>query len=125
MSATEAIVQMSLLSHEVRTAYRIRNEAIVLRDEAIDANARTAKTLDRALLEIDALTETAKYWKKQADDKEKLFCDIVKEIEGAEDLHNLRQTVRLMAYRAENSGIVVAANPEDVPTVIVTDERVV
>ena len=116
---------LSLLSHEVRTAYRIRNEAIVLRDEAIDANARTAKTLDRALLEIDALTETAKYWKKQADDKEKLFCDIVKEIEGAEDLHNLRQTVRLMAYRAENSGIVVAANPEDVPTVIVTDERVV
>lgn len=116
---------LSLLSHEVRTAYRIRNEAIVLRDEAIDKNARAAKTLDRALLEIDALTETAKYWKKQADDKEKLFCDIVKEIEGAEDLHNLRQTVRLMAYRAENSGIVVAANPEDVPTVIVTDERVV
>lgn len=116
---------LSLLSREVRTAYRIRNEAIVLRDEAIDKNARTAKTLDRALLEIDALIETAKYWKKQADDKEKLFCDIVKEIEGAEDLHNLRQTVRLMAYRAENSGIVVAANPEDVPTVIVTDERVV
>lgn len=116
---------LSLLSREVRRAYRTRNEAIVLRDEAIDKNARTAKTLDRALLEIDALTETAKYWKKQADDKEKLFCDIVKEIEGAEDLHNLRQTVRLMAYRAENSGIVVAANPEDVPTVIVTDERVV
>jgi hypothetical protein len=116
---------LSLLSREVRTAYRIRNAAIALRDEAMDKNARTAKTLDRALLEIDALTEAAKYWKKQADDKEKLFCDIVKEIEGAEDLHNLRQTVRLMAYRAENSGIVVAANPDDVPTVIVTDERVV
>lgn len=116
---------LSLIFREVRTAYRIRNEAIVLRDEAIDKNARTAKTLDRALLEIDALTEAAKYWKKQADDKEKLFCDIVKEIEGAEDLHNLRQTVRLMAYRAENSGIVVAADPDDVPTVIVTDERVV
>lgn len=116
---------LSLLSHEVRTAYRIRNKAIDLRDEAIDANARTAKTLDRALLEIDALTEVAKYWKKKAADKEKLFCDIVKEIEGAEDLHNLRQTVRLMAYRAENSGIVVAADPDDVPTVIVTDERVV
>lgn len=114
---------LSLLSHEVRTAYRIRNEAIDLRDEAIDKNARTAKALDRALLEIDALTEAANYWKKQADDKEKLFCDIVKEIEGAEDLHNLRQTVRLMAYRAENSGIVVAADPDDVPTVIVTDER--
>ena len=116
---------LSLLSREVRRAYRTRDKAINLRDEAIDKNARTSKTLDRALLEIDALTETAKYWKKQADDKEKLFCDIVKEIEGAEDLHNLRQTVRLMAYRAENSGIVVAANPEDVPTVIVTDERVV
>jgi hypothetical protein len=114
-----------LLSREVRTAYRIRNEAIALRDEAMDKNARTAKTLDRALLEIDALTEVAKYWKKQADDKEKLFCDIVKEIEGSENLHNLRQTVRLMAYRAENSGIVVAANPDDVPTVIVTDERMV
>lgn len=116
---------LSLIFREVRTAYRVRDMAIDLRDEAIDKNARTAKTLDRALLEIDALTEAAKYWKKQADDKEKLFCDIVKEIEGAEDLHNLRQTVRLMAYRAENSGIVVAANPEDVPTVIVTDERVV
>jgi hypothetical protein len=116
---------LSLLSREVRTAYRIRNEAIVLRDEAIDKNARTAKTLDRALLEIDALIETAKYWKNQADDKEKLFCDIVKEIEGAEDLNNLRQTVRLMAYCAENSGIVVAADPDDVPTVIVTDERMV
>lgn len=116
---------LSLLSREVRRAYRTRDEAINLRDEAIDKNARTAKTLDRALLEIDALTEAAKYWKKQADDKEKLFRDIVKEIEGAEDLHNLRQTVRLMAYRAENSGIVVAADPEDVPTVIVTDERVV
>lgn len=116
---------LSLLSREVRTAYRIRNESIVLRDEAMGKNARTAKTLDRALLEIDALTEAAKYWKKKADDKEKLFCDIVKEIEGAEDLHNLRQTVRLMAYRAENSGIVVAADSEDVPTVIVTDERVV
>lgn len=114
---------LSLIFREVRTAYRIRNEAIVLRDEAMDKNARTAKTLDRALLEIDALTEVAKYWKKKADDKEKLFCDIVKEIEGAEDLHNLRQTVRLMAYRAENSGIVVAADPNDVPTVIVTDER--
>jgi hypothetical protein len=116
---------LSLLSREVRTAYRIRNAAIALRDEAMDKNARTTKTLDRALLEIDALTEADKYWKKQADDKEKLFCDIVKEIEGAEDLHNLRQTVRLMAYRAENSGIVVAANPDDVPTVIVTDERMV
>lgn len=115
---------LSLIFREVRTAYRIRNEAIVLRDEAIDKNARTSKTLDRALLEIDALTEAAKYWKKQADDTEKLFCDIVKEIEGAEDLHNLRQTVRLMAYRAENSGIIVA-DPEDVPTVIVTDEGVV
>lgn len=116
---------LSLLSREVRAAYRVRNKAIGIRDAAMDKNARTAKTLDRALLEIDALTETAKHWKKQADDKEKLFCDIIKEIEGAEDLHNLRQTVRLMAYRAENSGIVVAANPEDVPTVIVTDERVV
>lgn len=122
---TSKEIILSLLSREVRTAYRIRNEAINLRDEAIDANARTAKTLDRALLEIDAITEAAKYWKKQSDDKEKLFCDIVKEIEGAEDLHNLRQTVRLMAYRAENSGIVVAADPNDVPTVIVTDERVV
>ena len=113
---------LSLLSREVRTAYRTRNEAIDLRDEAIDKNARIAKTLDRALLEIDALTEVSKYWCKKANAKDKLFCDIVKEIEGAEDLHTLRQTVRLMAYRAENSGIIVA-DPEDVPTVIVTDER--
>lgn len=114
---------LSLLSREVRLAYRTRDEAINLRDEAIDKNARTAKTLDRALLEIDALTEVSKHWCKEANAKDKLYCDIVKEIEGAEDLHNLRQTVRLMAYRAENSGIVVAADPNDVPTVIVTDER--
>jgi hypothetical protein len=116
---------LSLIFREIRTAYRIRNEAIVLRDEAMDKNARTAKTLGRALLEIDALTEAANHWRSEAKTKEKLFCDIVKEIEGAEDLHNLRQTVRLMAYRAENSGIVVAADPDDVPTVIVTDERMV
>ena len=116
---------LSLLSREVRLAYRTRDEAINLRDEAIDKNTRTAKTLDRALLEIDALTEASKHWCKEANAKDKLLCDIVKEIEGAEDLHNLRQTVRLMAYRAENSGIVVAAKPNDVPTVIVTDERMV
>lgn len=115
---------LSLIFREVRTAYRIRNEAIVLRDEAIDKNARIAKTLDRALLEIDALTEAANYWKKQADDKEKLFCDIVKEIEGAEDLHNLRQVVRLIAFRNEYAAA-LGCKPEDVPTVKVTDERVV
>lgn len=116
---------LSLLSREVERAYRTRDDALKIRDYAMDKSASTSRILDRAFKEIEVLTEVAEHWRKEANAKQQLFCDIVKEIEGAEDLHNLRQTVRLMAYRAENSGIVVAADPDDVPTVIVTDERMV
>lgn len=105
---------LSMISRELRAEARLRE----------DAEKRTTayKTmLDRALQFVEELD----YWRAEANKKERLFADIVREVDGAEDLHNLRQTVRLMAYRAENSGIVVAADPEDVPTVIVTDERVV
>jgi predicted transcriptional regulator len=116
---------LGLLRAELDAAFRM------LRDER-DAHKSTksyckyiSDEYERMKQKNDDLLKIAEHWRSEANTKEKLFCDIVKEIEGAEDLHNLRQTVRLMAYRAENSGIVVAADPDDVPTVIVTDERVV
>lgn len=100
-----------MISRELRAEARLRE----------DAEKRTTAykaMLDRALQFVEELD----YWRAEANKKERLFADIVREVDGAEDLHNLKQTVRLMAYRAENSGIVVA-DREDEPTASVTDER--
>lgn len=104
---------LSLLSREVKHAYRARDIAIDHVDYAVEKNKNTSKMLDRAMREIDILTEVAEHWRQEANAKDKLFCDIIKEIEGAEDLHNLRQIVRTMAYRAENSGIIVQGSGEE------------
>lgn len=104
---------LSLLSREVKRAYRARDIAIDNADYAAEKSKNTSKMLDRAMQSIDVLTEVAKYWREEANAKDKLFCDIIKEIEGAEDLHNLRQIVRTMAYRAENSGIIVQGSGEE------------
>ncbi len=115
---------LSLLSREVRRAYRARDIANDSVDYAMDKNARTGKMLDRALKEVDILTEVAEHWRGEANAKQKLFSDIVKEVEGAEDLHNLRQIVRGMAFRAESYGAILC-RPNEEPKVIVTDERVI
>ncbi len=115
---------LSLLSREVRVAYLARDAAIKISDAAMDKNARTGKILDRALREVDILTEVSEHWRSEANTKHKLFADIAKEVESAEDLHQLKQIVRMMAYHAENSGIIVQT-PDEEPKVVVTNERVI
>lgn len=113
---------LSLLSREVRVAYRTRNEALELCDQATDKSASTSRILDRAFKEIDVLTEVAEHWRKEANAKQQLFADIVREVDGAEDLHNLKQLVRVMAFRNETYGAILC-RPGEEPKVVVTDER--
>ena len=103
---------LSMISRELRAEARLRE----------DAEKRTTAykaTLDRALQFVEELD----YWRAEANKKERLFADIVREIEGAEDLHNLKQVVRMMAYREEYSGIVVK-DPVKEPKVVVSDTPV-
>lgn len=115
---------LSLLSREVRRAYRARDDALDVTDHTIEKSRNTSKMLDRAMQTIDALTEVAKYWQKEANTTNKLFLDIVKEVEGAENLHNLKQIVREMAFRNESYGAILC-RPGEEPKVIVTDEKVI
>jgi hypothetical protein len=115
---------LSLLSREVRRAYSARDTALEVRDYAMDKSAGTSKMLDRALHQVDILTEVAEFWRKEANSKQKLFSDVAKEVDGAENLHNLKQIVREMAFRNESYGAILCRPGED-PKVIVTDERVV
>lgn len=115
---------LSLLSREVERAYRTRNEALELRDQATDKSASTSRILDRAFKEIDVLTEVAEHWRKEANAKQQLFADIVREVDSAEDLHNLKQVVRMMAFRNETYGAILC-RPDEEPKVVVTDERVI
>ena len=123
---------MNWLKQKILGLLRVELDAAfqMLRDER-DAHKSTksyckyiSDEYDRMKQKNDNLLEIAEHWRVEAIAKDKLFCDILKEIEGTEDLHNLRQTARMMAYRAENGGIIVKAT-EDALKVIVTDERVV
>lgn len=115
---------LSLLSREVRRAYRARDIANDSADYAAEKNKNTAKMLDRALKNVDILIEVAEHWRKEANEKQKLFSDIVKEVDGAESLHNLQMVVREMAYRNETYGVILCREGEE-PKIIVTDERVI
>lgn len=113
---------LSLLSREVERAYRARDDALKIRDQAWDKSASTSRILDRAFKEINVLTEVAEHWRKEANAKQQLFADIVREVDGAEDLHNLKQLVRMMAFRNETYGAILC-RPGEEPKVVVTDER--
>lgn len=115
---------LSLLSREVNRAYRARDIANDSADYAMQKSKDTKKMLDRALREVDILTEVAEHWRKEANAKQQLFSDIVKKVNGAEDLHNLKQIVREMAYRNETYGAILCC-PGEEPKVVVTDERVI
>ena len=115
---------LSLLSREVRRAYSARDTALEVRDYAMDKSAGTSKMLDRALNSVDLLIETAEYWRKEANRNQQLFSDIVREVDGAENLHNLKQIVREMAFRNESYGAIIC-RPGEEPKVVVTDERVI
>lgn len=115
---------LSLLSREVRRAYIARDDALELCDQAMDKSASTSRILDRAFKEINVLTEVAEHWRKEANAKQQLFSDIVREVDGAENLHNLKQIVREMAFRNESYGAILC-RPGEEPKVIVTDERVI
>lgn len=113
---------LSLLSREVERAYRARDIAIDNADYAAEKSKNTSKMLDRAFKEIEVLTEVAEHWRKEANAKQQLFADIVREVDSAEDLHNLKQVVRMMAFRNETYGAILC-RPDEEPKVVVTDER--
>ncbi len=115
---------LSLISREVERAYRSRDIAIDNADYAAEKSKNTSKMLDRAFKEIDVLTEVAEHWRKEANAKQQLFADIVREVDSAEDLHNLKQVVRMMAFRNESYGAILC-RPGEEPKVVVTDERVI
>ena len=115
---------LSLLSCEVKRAYHARDIAMDNADRAIKKNANTSKMLDRALKEVNILTEVCEHWRKEANAKQQLFSDIVREVDGAENLHNLKQIVREMAFRNETYGAILC-RPDEEPKVVVTDERVI
>lgn len=117
-------VLLSLLSREVERAYRARDIAIDNADYAAEKSKNTSKMLDRALREVDILTEVAEHWRKEANAKQQLFADIVREVDSSEDLHNLKQLVRMMAFRNESYGVILC-RPDEEPKVVVTDERVI
>ena len=103
---------LSMISRELRTAYQLRYEA--------ENQVKAYKAiLNRALQFVEELD----YWRAEANKKDRLFADIVREVDGAEDLHNLKQVVRMMAYREEYSGIVVK-DPGKEPKVVVSDTPV-
>lgn len=115
---------LGLLRAELDAAFQM------LRDER-DAHKSTksyckyiSDEYERMKQKNDNLHEIAEHWRSEANTKEKLFCDIVKEIEGAEDLHNLKQVVRMMAFRNESYGAILC-RPDEEPKVVVTDERVI
>lgn len=116
---------LSLLSREVERAYRARDDALKIRDQAMDKSASTSRILDRAFKEISVLTEVAEHWRKEANAKQQLFADIVREVDSAEDLHKLKQLVRMMAFRNETYGAILCRENEEPKIIVVTDERVI
>lgn len=115
---------LSLLSREVEHAYRTRDDALKIRDQVMDKSASTSRIHDRVFKEISVLAEVAEHWRKEANAKQQLFADIVREVDGAEDLHKLKQVVRMMAFRNETYGAILC-RPDEEPKVVVTDERVI
>lgn len=115
---------LGLLRVELDAAYQM------LRDER-DLHKSTkiyckylSNEYDRMKEKNDNLLEIAEHWRKEANAKQQLFSDIVREVDGAEDLHNLKQVVRMMAFRNESYGAILC-RPGEEPKVVVTDERVI
>lgn len=115
---------LGLLRVELDAAYQM------LRDER-DSHKSTksyckylSNEYDRMKEKNDNLLEIAEHWRKEANAKQQLFSDIVREVDGAENLHNLKQIVREMAFRNESYGAILC-RPGEEPKVIVTDERVI
>lgn len=104
---------LSLISRELRAEAKLREDA---------ENKMTAyKTmLDHALQFVGEID----FWRRESDRKHHLYADIVREVDGAEDLHQLKQDVRRMAFHEEYGGIIVKVPGED-PKVVVTNERII
>ena len=115
---------LGLLRVELDAAYQM------LRDER-DSHKSTKSyckylsyEYDRMKEKNDNLLEIAEHWRKEANAKQQLFADIVREVDSAEDLHNLKLVVRMMAFRNETYGAILC-RPGEEPKVIVADERVI
>lgn len=115
---------LGLLRVELDAAYDMLKTERENARICLETNEALAKENDRLTRTNDILLDTAEHWWKEADLKQKLFSDIVREVNGAEDLHNLKQIVREMAYRNETYGAILC-RPGEEPKVVVTDERII
>ena len=115
---------LGLLRVELASAYDMLKMERENASICLAANKALAKENDRLTKTNDILLDTAEHWRKEANAKQQLFADIVREVDGAEDLHNLKQIVRMMAFRNESYGAILC-RPGEEPKVVVTDERVI
>lgn len=115
---------LGLLRVELASAYDMLKMERENASICLAANKALAKENDRLTKTNDILLDTAEHWRKEANAKQQLFADIVREVDGAEDLHKLKQIVRMMAFRNESYGAILC-RPGEEPKVIVTDERVI
>ena len=115
---------LGLLRVELDAAYKISYMERKNADYCLEANKNLAAESERLRRTNEVLLDTSDYWRKEAFDLKSRFNEIIREVDGAEDLHNLKQVVRLIAFRNEYAAA-LGCKPDDVPTVIVTDERVV
>lgn len=115
---------LGLLRVELESAYNIADMERKNADYCLAANKNLAAESERLRRTNEVLLDTSDYWRKEAFEKQARFNEILREVDGANDLHNLKQVVRLIAFRNEYAAA-LGCKPGDVPTVIVTDERVV
>lgn len=115
---------LGLLRVELASAYDMLKMERENASICLEANKALAKENDRLTKTNDILLDTAEHWRKEANRKQQLFSDIVREVDGAEDLHKLKQIVRMMAFRNESYGAILC-RPGEEPKVVVTDERVI
>lgn len=115
---------LGMIRVELASAYDMLKMERENASMCLDANKALAEENDRLTKTNDILLDTAEHWRKEANTKQKLFSDIAKEVDGAENLHNLKQIVREMAFRNESYGAILC-RPGEEPKVIVTDERVI
>ena len=115
---------LGLLRVELASAYKIADMERKNADYCLEANKSLAAESERLRRTNEVLLDTSDYWRKEAFDLKSRFNEILREVDGANDLHNLKQTVRLIAFRNEYAAA-LGCKPEDVPTVKVTVVRVV
>ena len=115
---------LGMLRVELAAAYDMLSEERKNANICLEANKALAQEVERLKMTNDLLIPCAEHWRQEANAKQQLFADIVREVDSAEDLHNLKLVVRMMAFRNESYGAILC-RPNEEPKVVVTDERVI